>query len=74
VEMDGWRQFIRENNLHGGEMIHFKLASIVPRITILNINVSSTLVTRKRPLDSSSLAYLPRPKNKETLEAQGAQD
>jgi hypothetical protein len=31
-------------------------------------------VTRERPLRSSSLAYLPRPKNKETLEAQEVQD
>jgi hypothetical protein len=32
------------------------------------------LVTRERPLGSSSLAYLSRPKDKETLEAQEAQD
>jgi hypothetical protein len=31
-------------------------------------------VTRERPLGSSSLAYLPRLKNKETLEAQETQD
>jgi hypothetical protein len=31
-------------------------------------------VMKERPLGSSSLAYLPRPKNKETLEAQEAQD
>jgi hypothetical protein len=31
-------------------------------------------VTRERPLGSSSLAYLPRPKNMETLEAQEAQN
>jgi hypothetical protein len=39
---EGWRRFVRDKNLNGGEMIHFNLAAEVPRITIIIFNFGSS--------------------------------